>query len=428
MNSLQIRILIVDADPGAGSDYQEPLTKMDGIEIVGVARNKRRALEQADSLEFDVMLVDVMLTGYRSMDVISYVATTRPEIHILAMTDGDPPYERVILAMQAGALGYITKANSSEEMMAAIISANQGKVWLPAEETAEVLREAAPELTVTAKDRRDRLVQMLLGILPLSGLIAAFTALLWRKYWGDIDVRAADLGVDASSRMIDVIVFFLTLIGLFGPLIFIETWVNALSAWQKRKPGLHALIEQGRLIRLGGFPIGKLLLSHNAAWLGLALITVSLTLFINWLASLILILVFGVGTAVLLLGNYLGLGDELPEILRISPGSLKRVIIIMGILTILFLVLLSAEVLVEGPDLRTDGVHGFMAPTVLGLGARPARLFDLDGKFEPIEVLYIGGNADLYVLYDPCEKVTRMVPVGSSRVEMIDEVTCQSDE
>ena len=30
---------------------------------------------------------------------------------------------------------------------------------------------------------------------PLTGLITAFTALLWREYWDDIGVRAADLGV-----------------------------------------------------------------------------------------------------------------------------------------------------------------------------------------------------------------------------------------
>jgi len=49
----------------------------------------------------------------------------------------------------------------------------------------------------------------------------------------------------------------------------------------------------------------------------------------------------------------------------------------------------------------------------------------LDENREPIEVLYLGGNADLYVLYDPCEEVTRMVPVGSSRVDVIDQVTCR---
>jgi hypothetical protein len=61
---------------------------------------------------------------------------------------------------------------------------------------------------------------------------------------------------------------------------------------------------------------------------------------------------------------------------------------------------------------------------MLDLGANPVRLTDIDGNFEPIEALYLGGNADLYVLFDPCEQITRMVPVGSSRVEVIDKVSC----
>ena len=60
------------------------------------------------------------------------------------------------------------------------------------------------------------------------------------------------------------------------------------------------------------------------------------------------------------------------------------------------------------------------------LSARPVVLYDLDGNLEPLGALYLGGNADLYVLYDPCARTTRLVPVGSSRVEMVDQVSCRS--
>jgi DNA-binding NarL/FixJ family response regulator len=66
-----IRLLVVDADPGGGTAYQDSLAKIEGLKIAGVARNKKTALEQAGSIEFDVALVDVMLTGYRSIDVIA---------------------------------------------------------------------------------------------------------------------------------------------------------------------------------------------------------------------------------------------------------------------------------------------------------------------------------------------------------------------
>ena len=96
---------ILDADPGGESALQNALAEMDDIDIVRVAHNKKTALEQAETTTADVLLVDVMLTGYRSMNVISHVATTRRDIRILAVAPGDPPYDRVILALQAGALG-----------------------------------------------------------------------------------------------------------------------------------------------------------------------------------------------------------------------------------------------------------------------------------------------------------------------------------
>lgn len=93
---------------------------------------------------------------------------------------------------------------------------------------------------------------------------------------------------------------------------------------------------------------------------------------------------------------------------------------------LIFLLLLGTEVLIIGPELRVDGLHGILAPKVLDLGARPVMIYGLDEKNEPLGVLYLGGNADLYVLYDPCKEIVRFITVGSSRVEHIDQVTCRS--
>lgn len=93
-----------------------------------------------------------------------------------------------------------------------------------------------------------------------------------------------------------------------------------------------------------------------------------------------------------------------------------------------FLFVIGTEVWIMGPDLRTDGLHGFLAPEALGFSARPVTLYDLDGNLEPLGALYLGGNADLYVLYDPCAETVRLVPVGSSRVELVSEVTCPAQD
>ena len=47
----------------------------------------------------------------------------------------------------------------------------------------------------------------------------AIIALLWREYWGQIGVRVADLGVDPTTRVTDVFVALLKVLGVFGPLL-----------------------------------------------------------------------------------------------------------------------------------------------------------------------------------------------------------------
>jgi hypothetical protein len=266
---------------------------------------------------------------------------------------------------------------------------------------------------------------VVLGILPLTGLIAALTGLLWRDYWGHIGVRVADLGVDPTTRATDVFVSFLLLLGVFGPLLFVDRWLELLGEWLETKPALSGAIARGREFYLGKVPVGRVLFSRLTAWAALATLVLLIGLVLVRWVDLVLILLVGPAVGLALLANILGLDDVLPRVLQ-RGGLSKPVLALLAILVIAFLVVLGGEVLVMGPDLRTDGMHGLIAPQVLGMSARPMMLYDLDGNLEPLGALYLGGNADLYVLYDPCAEQVRLVPVGSSRVEMVDEITCPS--
>jgi DNA-binding NarL/FixJ family response regulator len=387
VSSKPIRVLVVDADPGEGGALSAHMDEVEGIEVVGVAHNRRAAISQPETTQPDVLLVDLMLPGYRSIDVIGQVAGTQPQVRTLALSPGDPPHGRIILAVQAGALGFVTRDAASSEFEAAIDQVHRGEPWLPLHDTYEVLQDVAPELGVSAQERQSRLTGVLLGLIPLSGLVAAMTAFLWRDYWGKIGVRVVDLGVDPTTRGTNVLITILLLLGAFGPLLFVDTWVQALGDWVATKPGLANALAKGRNLHLGRLRVGRILFNGLVAWVAMALLVLFITLHLR----------------------HLGTG---------------RVLVTVGAFLLIFLVALSAEVMVEGPDLRTDGMHGSLAPKALGLYARPMMIFDLDEKEEPLGALYLGGNADLYVLYDPCVETVRFVPVGSSRVMFIDEVTC----
>lgn len=139
-----------------------------------------------------------------------------------------------------------------------------------------------------------------------------------------------------------------------------------------------------------------------------------------------MVLFVGPAAGIILIANVLDLDDELPGILHLPHLDTWRVLGLFGLVLIVFLLALGAEVLIIGLDLRADGLHGILAPRVLGFRARPVMLYDLDEKHEPLGALYLGGNADLYVLHDPCAETVRLVPVGSSRVGLIDRVDCRS--
>jgi DNA-binding NarL/FixJ family response regulator len=148
MGANPIRVLVVDAGPDEGSTLQARLENLKGIEVVGVARNRNAAKAEAEALQPDLLLVDLMLPGYRSLHIVRHVADEQPQVHILALTPADPPHDRIMLAVEAGALGYVCRDADSREVGAAIERVHAGEPWLPVELTYEVLQDGAGELAI----------------------------------------------------------------------------------------------------------------------------------------------------------------------------------------------------------------------------------------------------------------------------------------
>lgn len=426
MNGEKIRVLVVLANPQDAEVMLKRTSELGIVEVVGVVHNRNAAIAQVETLQPDVMVVDLMLPGYRSIDLVRKVKADHPRVRILSAVPADPPHDRIMLAAESGALGFVCQDVNASEFTAAIQQVHRGEPWLPLQQTYEVLQDGAGELAVTEHDRRSRLTEVLMGLIPLTGLVAAMTAFLWRDYWGAIGVRVADLGIDPTSRMVDMLAVFLVIIGVAGPLLFARPWVKAISKWIDEKPDLARIVGGVRGLRLGKLPVGRLLINFWVAWVLLLLLILSVTLLLTRIMPLIMVILIGPSVAIILIANMLELDDSLPNFLHLPHLESWRVLGFLGLVMIVFMLALGAEVHIIGPDLRADGLHGILAPKVLGLGAKPVMLYDLNEKNEPLGALYLGGNADLYVLYDPCAEVVRLVPVGASRVELIERVDCRS--
>ena len=139
---------------------------------------------------------------------------------------------------------------------------------------------------------------------------------------------------------------------------------------------------------------------------------------------LVLVVVIGPLVAISIMAKAVGATEELPGIIRVEGISVAAAVAASLAFSFVFIGVLPYEVFFVGPDLRVDGEHGYIAPKVLGVNAIPVEAHDINTG-EVSEALYLGGNADLYVLVDVCDDGrVDYASVGSRKLIVIDEVTC----
>lgn len=363
-----------------------------------------------DSFDPDVALVDTTFPDHEGYSVIERVIVHAPKVPVLALTTSPAPHDQVSLATRAGAAGYLETDADPAEILAAVESVQEGGTWFPSEDLRRILSAAADELDTTSAERRARLSGVVFALVPLAGLIAAMETRLWRSYMGRIGVRPVDLAVDPASRVIDVLSTLLYFVGIFGPLLLVGSWLDMLeeSQWNR---GVLARILRHR---------GRAHLMVSVVWLAIAAVMATGP-------DLALTVVVGPIITLSIMASAVGARDELPRGLRIEGVNAAAAVAGSIAFVLLFVGLLAWEVLVVGPDLRTDGEHGFIATKVLGVNAIPVQAYDLDSGGVS-EVLYLGGNADLYVLVDVCDdNRVDYVSVGRHRLVIIESITCPAD-
>jgi len=400
---VSIRALIVARRPVRLDDFG--FESADDIEVVHFARRAQSLGELADSV--DVAIVDVNFPEGAAYRNIASTMARLPKIRILALTSSPPHHDEVARALAAGAVGFIDVDADEDEFAAAIRALHSGQTWLPADATATVLRDVASDLEVTTSERRSRLVTVALGLVPVAGALAAFLSLLWRKYLGHIGVRPVDIGIDPSSRVVDALSSISFLIAVFGPFLYIRTWLDEAESGLGDR-GSRWISDHRKL---AGVVLG-------ATWF---IVATALAL---W-ADIVLVLLVGPIVAISLLAATIGLTSELPSMLRMEFVRPARAA--MGAITIvlIFISLLSIEVLIRGPEFNESGAEGGLITRFMGFKAQPVIVADVDDALPVRERLYLGGNADLYVFVDPCnDDRVEMVSVGSSRMVVIDEVSC----
>jgi len=114
-----INVLLVDDHDLVRIGIRRLLSDVKGIKVVGEANTGEEAVRLARELKPQVILMDVKMPGIGGLEATRKILRADPDTKIIAVTVyGDEPFPSRLL--QAGAVGYITKGSSLEEMVQAI--------------------------------------------------------------------------------------------------------------------------------------------------------------------------------------------------------------------------------------------------------------------------------------------------------------------
>jgi DNA-binding NarL/FixJ family response regulator len=118
-------VLVVDDSASTRAMLREALALDGGIEVVGEAGGAEEAVEQALELNPDVVLMDVRMPGGSGVDAARVITAERPSTKVVALTWSDEP-STVRDMLSAGAIGYVVKGGTIDELSSAIRSAYAG--------------------------------------------------------------------------------------------------------------------------------------------------------------------------------------------------------------------------------------------------------------------------------------------------------------
>lgn len=149
-----IRVMLVDDHAVVRSGLSAFLMVYDDLELVGEAGDGERAVSLCEKTRPDVVLMDLMMPGMDGVTATRLIRAQSPETQVIALTSFKEQ-EWVEGALKAGAIGYLLKDITADDLARAIRDAAAGKAIL-APEAAQVLIQSARGGDKPGADLTDR--------------------------------------------------------------------------------------------------------------------------------------------------------------------------------------------------------------------------------------------------------------------------------
>lgn len=155
-NRKPIRVMVVDDHAVVRSGLATFLLAYDDMELVGEAADGAEAVRLCRVLEPDVVLMDILMPEMDGIAATRAIREHSPHVRVIALTSF-PEEQSVKDVLQAGAISYLLKNASADELMGAIRYAHQGRPTLSPEATIALIHAAthprSPGDDLTTRER-----------------------------------------------------------------------------------------------------------------------------------------------------------------------------------------------------------------------------------------------------------------------------------
>ena len=124
-----VRVLLADDQRVVREGLTLILDLLDDVEVVDTANDGEQAVEKAEQMAPDVVLMDLRMPRVDGIEATRRLAASRPRIGVIALTTYADDAS-VLGALRAGARGNLTKDSSAEQIAAAIARVARGEASL----------------------------------------------------------------------------------------------------------------------------------------------------------------------------------------------------------------------------------------------------------------------------------------------------------
>lgn len=124
-----LSVLIADDEAVVRETISIYVNSAPDMQVVGTAADGRAAVQMAETLRPDIILMDIQMPRVDGVEAVAEVLRLLPRTHVVMITTFTSR-EAVVPALRAGALGYVLKSDPPERLLSAVREAVAGRTQL----------------------------------------------------------------------------------------------------------------------------------------------------------------------------------------------------------------------------------------------------------------------------------------------------------